>query len=85
MSEPVVIHFLQPWHRPPLPCYAAGEVAGFAPEIASELLAEGIAERHDSGLGPGVPSPAGGAGPEPWRTDPAFTAVLADEAKAKRL
>jgi hypothetical protein len=79
MSEPVVVRFLTSHHVPGGALYTTGEIAGFQPKVADELITKGIAECHDSGLGPGVPSPAGGAGPAV-----AHQAVLADEAKAKR-
>jgi len=83
MTDTTIVKFLQPCQLP-TGAFAGGEVAGFERELANDLIERGVAELHDAGAGAGVPLPSPPGAPEPWRTDPSFAAVLADEAKGER-
>ena len=62
-ADKVIVRFIKSHTEGAL--FNAGEIAGFEPDIARDLVSKGIAILHDSGLGEGVPLPSTPAAPEP--------------------
>jgi hypothetical protein len=74
MAELTLVKFIRP-DRGPQGCYAPGDIAGFEPHVAKKLIAQGFAEPHDAGKGPGKVNPASITHlREDWETDDAYAA-----------
>lgn len=56
MSELTLVKFLKA-DRGPQGNYGPGDIAGFEPAVANKLVAQGYAEKHDAGRGPGKVDP----------------------------
>lgn len=56
MSELTLVKFLKA-DRGPSGIYGPGDVAGFEPQVAKKLVAQGYAELTDAGKGLGKPDP----------------------------